>query len=79
MEIRKRRTILIEIDNLKAYAYMVQNKSFFKPQKLLKNGTVSSDDIHYQFTIIYASPGEVMLNLVLLQKSRGSQYSPFPL
>ncbi|MES1216875.1 MAG: RNA polymerase sigma-70 factor [Bacteroidota bacterium] len=69
IEIWKRRTSLMEIDDLKVYMYIsVRNGSLHKTKQLKKTATVSLEDFSYQFTSNYIRPDEAMLNSELVQK-----------
>ena len=69
MEIWRRRTELMEIEDLKVYMYIcVRNASLRKLQQQKKDATVSLDDFTYEFTSTYISPEDAMLTSELLQK-----------
>ncbi|MCW3118179.1 MAG: polymerase sigma-70 factor [Chitinophagaceae bacterium] len=69
VEIWKRRTQLMGIDDLKVYLYIcVRNEALRKAQQLRKTATVLLDDFTYQFTSHYTRPDEAMLNSELIQK-----------
>src|SRR6185295_15597002 len=63
IEIWKRRSSLMEIDDLKVYLYVcVRNESLRKAKQMRKTSTVFLDDFTYQFTSTYIRPDEAMLN-----------------
>ena len=69
MEIWRRRTELMEIEDLKVYMYIcVRNAALKKLQQIKKDSIVSLDDFTYEFTSTYISPEEAMLTSELLQK-----------
>lgn len=69
MEIWRRRTELMEIEDLKVYMYIcVRNASLRKLQQQKKDMTVSLDDFCYEFTSTYISPEDAILTSELLQK-----------
>ena len=69
MEIWRRRTELMEIEDLKVYMYIsVRNASLRKLQQQKKDATVSLDDFTYEFASTYIGPEDAMLTSELLQK-----------
>jgi RNA polymerase sigma-70 factor (family 1) len=69
MEIWRRRTTLMEIEDLKVYMYIcVRNAALRKLQQLKKDSTVSLDHFSYEFTSTYTSPEDAMLTSELIQK-----------
>lgn len=69
MEIWRRRSALMEIEDLKVYMYIcVRNASLRKLQQLRKDAIVSLDDFTYEFTSSYISAEEALLTSELHQK-----------
>lgn len=69
MEIWRRRSGLMDIEDLKVYMYIsVRNASLRKLQQQKKDSTVSLDDFSYEFTSTYISPEDAILTSELLQK-----------
>ncbi|MBS1577634.1 MAG: sigma-70 family RNA polymerase sigma factor [Bacteroidetes bacterium] len=69
MEIWRRRTGLMEIEDLKVYMYIcVRNASLKKLQQSRKDAIVSLDDFSYEFTSSYISAEEAILTSELHQK-----------
>jgi RNA polymerase sigma-70 factor (family 1) len=69
MEIWRRRSELMDIDDLKVYMYIcVRNAALKKLQQIKKDSIVSLDDFTYEFTSTYITPEEAILTSELFQR-----------